>query len=74
MKKITLENPANFKNEDALIAKLKKVHQTQMQVKTAIWLQNAKNVLVDKFGWNEKDACQFIAMWSPKSSAYAATA
>jgi len=73
-KRITLGNPASYKTQEALVAKLKKVSQTAMEVRTAVWLSNVRYVLINKFKWNERDACQFVAMWSPKCSAYAATA
>lgn len=67
-----LQNPLNYSSQETLIKALKKVSQTAMNVKTAIWLQNTKYALIDKFNYSEKDAAQLVFLWTPKTSAYAA--
>lgn len=69
-----MQNPLNYSTETGLISALKRASKKPMDVSMAMWLSNVRWVLTSKFNWTEKNACEFVAMWSPRSSAYAANA
>jgi len=44
-----------------------------MDMKVAWWLQNCRVVLVQKWGWEEKQAAKYVAAYHPRQSGYLAT-
>lgn len=67
-----MNNPMSYKRQSSLIKAMNKVSEGVMTVSVAIWLQNAKNVLIDQWGWEEKEALRFVACYEPRESAYLA--
>jgi len=67
-----MKNPMNYKRQSSLIKAMNKVSEGIMTVSVAMWLQNVKNVLIDKWGWEEKEASKFVTCYYPREAGYIA--
>lgn len=67
-----MKNPANYKRQSSLIKAMNKVSEGVMTVSVALWLQNVKNILIDKWGWEEKEASKFVVCYHPREAGYIA--
>jgi len=68
-----MKNPGEYKTQTGLLKALNRVSEGLMDMKVAWWLQNCRVVLVQKWGWEEKQAAKYVAAYHPRQSGYLAT-
>ena len=55
-------SPYSYKTQNGLLKALAKRFYMPLD---AWWLQNAKTCLIDRWGWEEKEASKFVGAYMP---------
>jgi len=62
--------PYQYKTQSGLIKALCLASEKTMDSRLSWWFQNAKNCLIEKWQWDERQASKYVAGFMPTKSKY----